>query len=257
MYDDRDFFWSRGIATVVAGRRPGRSEGNGAESSRRTARRGCGASRSCHAGGRQIPGEVGRLARGEKGTEQLSPKPKAGDSEVEHTRNLTTMTAKGYLAAAEVRAGRDDAAKAIAVDYTNPGGALAEVHLFIGIAQARAGRKEAAQETFTNVVKLRDLHGAGNPSWYSIVSAQAAAGDLAGAVKSGAGYLCPDLVAGDRGTSPSRPIRGGFRKTIVQRLTEKPLSRCIAEQLVAQKAGTSRTSRAGCQTVPRRRRTNS
>src|SRR5205814_5287395 len=54
------------------------------------------------------------------------------------------VLAKGYIAAAEVRAGRDDAALALVKELEHPG-AQAYILQMTALAQARAGRKDASK----------------------------------------------------------------------------------------------------------------
>jgi tetratricopeptide (TPR) repeat protein len=123
------------------------------------------------AGARQAMGEL------------PAPDAKAGDR-----RSITELLARGYLAAAEVRAGHDDAALALAKDLPRAGDKAYVLH-FTALAQARAGRKEASAATFAKAVELvtktPDADGGGT-TLHNIASAQAAAGDFAGAAKTAA-----------------------------------------------------------------------
>jgi hypothetical protein len=100
-------------------------------------------------------------------------------------RRAPELKAKGYLAAAEVRAGHDEAALALAKDFDLPGERAYVLH-FAALAQARAGRKAESAVSFAKAVdlvtKAPDPDGGGT-TLHNIASAQAAAGDHAGAAK--------------------------------------------------------------------------
>ena len=96
------------------------------------------------------------------------------------------LKAKGYLAAALVRTGQDNAALALAADFEPPG-QKAYIYHWVALAQARAGRKEAAKLNFDKAIEL--LTGADNkqtptgPAMYNLAGALALAGDFKTALK--------------------------------------------------------------------------
>jgi RNA polymerase sigma factor (sigma-70 family) len=102
-----------------------------------------------------------------------------------------------YLAAAEVRAGRDDAAAKIA-DGFKLAGEKAHVLQFVALAQARAGRKDASKATFARAIELSATSGGVGARQHNIASAQALAGDFDGAMQTAekAGGLAISNVAG-------------------------------------------------------------
>jgi len=63
------------------------------------------------------------------------------------------LKAKGCIAAAEVRAGRDEAALALVRDFENPR-QQAYILQIAALAQARAGRKDASKANFNRAVNL-------------------------------------------------------------------------------------------------------
>ena len=93
------------------------------------------------------------------------------------------LKAKGYIAAAEVRAGRDDAALVLARDFEEPG-EQAYIFHFVALVQARAGKKDAAKVNFNRAIELvtEDAKGSGT-TLHNIATAQALAGDFVGAAK--------------------------------------------------------------------------
>jgi hypothetical protein len=95
------------------------------------------------------------------------------------------LLAKGYIAAAEVRAGRDDAALALVKDFDQPG-AQAYILQVTALAQARAKRKDASKANFQRAVELvtsSPKAKVGGTSLISIAQAQALAGDIGSAVR--------------------------------------------------------------------------
>jgi tetratricopeptide (TPR) repeat protein len=100
-------------------------------------------------------------------------------------RRAPELKAKGYLAAAAVRAGRDEAALQLARDFDQPGEKAYILH-FTALAQARAGRKAESQTTFAKAVDLVTKApdpDEGGTTLHNIASAQSAAGDHAGAAR--------------------------------------------------------------------------
>jgi Flp pilus assembly protein TadD len=87
---------------------------------------------------------------------------------------------------AMVRAGQDDAALALAKDLEQPG-QKAYVFHWVALAQARAGRKDAAKVNFDKAIELAANKGTGGTSLHNIASAQALAGDFPAALKTAAG----------------------------------------------------------------------
>ncbi|HET6572977.1 MAG TPA: sigma-70 family RNA polymerase sigma factor [Fimbriiglobus sp.] len=93
------------------------------------------------------------------------------------------LNAKAYLAAAEVRAGRDETAKALALDFKRPR-EQAHVLQFVALAQARKGRKDEAKTTFARAIELATAKpGSPGVTLNNIATAQALAGDFEGAAK--------------------------------------------------------------------------
>jgi tetratricopeptide (TPR) repeat protein len=122
-----------------------------------------------------------------KALAQVSPADSKAGPRAADLRRMPELIAKGYLAGAEVRAGRDDTALGLASDFDKPGEKAYILH-FTALAQARAGRKAESAVTFARAIDLvtknpdPDPH-QGGTSLHNIASAQAAAGDHAGAAK--------------------------------------------------------------------------
>ncbi|HKB06195.1 MAG TPA: hypothetical protein VKD90_28630 [Gemmataceae bacterium] len=128
------------------------------------------------------------LPAARKALAQMPPADPKADPRAAGLRRTAELIAKGFLAAAEVRAGRDDAAVALAGDFTRPGEQAYVLH-FVALAQARAGRKEASAANFAKSIDLVTRAPASDrtgTSLHNIASAQAAAGDFAGAAKTAA-----------------------------------------------------------------------
>ena len=95
------------------------------------------------------------------------------------------LKAKGYIAAAEVRAGHDEAALASLRDFENPRQQAYILHI-AALAQARAGRKDACKANFIRAVNLvtgDPKPGPGGTSMKNIAVAEALAGDFSAAVQ--------------------------------------------------------------------------
>jgi tetratricopeptide (TPR) repeat protein len=92
------------------------------------------------------------------------------------------LNGKAMLAIVEVRTGHDDAAQAIVKSCPRSGDKAFLLH-HIGLAQARAGRKEAAKATFDAALKCVEGDDKGLGITTNIVSAQAASGDIEGALR--------------------------------------------------------------------------
>ena len=140
-------------------------------------------------------------------------------------RWVIELLANGYLAAAEVRAGRDEAAAALAEDFSKPGEKAYVLH-FAALAQARAGRKTESAATFARAIELvtknPDPDGGGT-SLHNIASAQAAARDFAGAAKTVG--LLPDGSIAWSNLATYQAEAGEFaaaRKTAVDHLADSP-----------------------------------
>jgi hypothetical protein len=87
------------------------------------------------------------------------------------------LKAKAYLASAEVRAGNDKAAAALAEDFSRPR-EQAHILQYVALAQARAKRIDASKATFARCNELvadKDIH--------NLVGVQALAGDYDGAAE--------------------------------------------------------------------------
>jgi hypothetical protein len=96
------------------------------------------------------------------------------------------LRAKGYLAAALVRTGQDNSALALAADFDLPG-QKAYIYQWTALAQARAGRKEAAKASFDKAIELMtgaddQKPGQGTTS-HNLACALALAGDSKAALK--------------------------------------------------------------------------
>jgi RNA polymerase sigma factor (sigma-70 family) len=87
------------------------------------------------------------------------------------------LIARAYLAAGEAAAGRDDAATALAKEVEDPHHRV-YVLQFAGLAQARSKRPDASKVTFARAAALVPAEHA----LHNLASAQALAGDFAGAV---------------------------------------------------------------------------
>jgi tetratricopeptide (TPR) repeat protein len=108
--------------------------------------------------------------------------PKEQNPQQLRRRVVMELKAKGYLAAAEVRAGRDEVALAMAGDFPEPDDQAYILH-FAALAQARAGRKEAAKVNFAKAIELVAKGTGQSTTLHNIASAQALAGDFVGAAK--------------------------------------------------------------------------
>ncbi len=104
--------------------------------------------------------------------------PQVVGKEDDRMRLLAELISKGYLAAAEVRAGRDEVALAMAGDFPLPGDRAYLFH-FVALAQARAGRQDASKTNFARAVELVMKH-QGQPGTHirNIIYAQFRAGDF-------------------------------------------------------------------------------
>lgn len=150
------------------------------------------------------------------------------------------LKAKGCIAAAEVRAGRDEAALALVRDFENPR-QQAYILQIAALAQARAGRKDASKANFNRAVNLLTgdpKPGPGGTSMRNIAVAEALAGDFAAAVQhakeSGDFGLTLALVADLQ--AESRDFAGA-RKTaeLVKKFQAAPMNACDAFRNVARK----------------------
>jgi RNA polymerase sigma factor (sigma-70 family) len=113
----------------------------------------------------------------------VPPKPKPQAAPQPGLEHWWDLKAKAFIAAAEARAGRDDAAKALALDFASPG-QQAYVLQYVGLAQGRAGRKDAAKATFARAAELLEKTDGTGTGWHLLAAAQTLAGDHDGAVKS-------------------------------------------------------------------------
>lgn len=106
----------------------------------------------------------------------------------------SVLIAKGYLAAGEVRAGRDATATACVKEFKEPGEQAYLLHV-IALAQARAGRKDASKANFLRAIELAGSDPDGtSTTLHNIASAQALAGDFAGAAQT-AGRIQDGTIA--------------------------------------------------------------
>jgi tetratricopeptide (TPR) repeat protein len=125
------------------------------------------------------------VAAARKALAQMPPANPKVEAPAAQFRRAPELKAKGYLAAAEVRAGHDEAALALARDFDQPDEKAYILH-FTALAQARAGRKAESAVSFAKAVdlvsKAPDPDGSGT-SLHNIASAQAAAGDHVGAAR--------------------------------------------------------------------------
>jgi hypothetical protein len=111
-----------------------------------------------------------------------APDRKATGRAAEYGR-VAELIAKGYVAIAEVRAGRDVAAAEFVKDFKRPGEQAYLLHS-IALAQARAGRKDESKASFLRAIELvADNEDGVRTTLHNIASAQALAGDFAGAVR--------------------------------------------------------------------------
>jgi tetratricopeptide (TPR) repeat protein len=177
--------------------------------------------------------EGARMALAQMPAADAKAEPRAGE-----LRRTIELIAKGYLAAAEVRAGKDDAALALAADFSRVGDRAYILH-FVALAQARAGRKDASAKTFAQaidlVAKTPDPDGAGT-SLHNIATAQAAAGDFTGAAKTAG--LQPGGTIAWSNLAYFQAQAGDFtaaRKAATDHLADSPFWSARTLQFVAEK----------------------
>ncbi|WP_020474946.1 hypothetical protein [Zavarzinella formosa] len=143
------------------------------------------------------------------------------------TNETRAMYARAYIAAAEVRAGRDEAATALLKDCKRKGDEALLLQ-FIALAQARAGRKDASKAGFAKALEYHEADPAGLCLSPQLACAQALSGDIDGAIRTAAKLKCNSITWGeiisrqtaagdfngarqtandhlDRGSNPSRP----------------------------------------------------
>jgi hypothetical protein len=116
------------------------------------------------------------------------------------------LHAKAYLAAAEVRAGNDKAALALAEDFSRPGN-QAYIFQHVALAQARAGRAAESKATFARSHAL--VTSEGSELW-NLIGARSLAGDFDGAAET-AKKLDPADVTLWESLSYGKAIAGDYQ----------------------------------------------
>ncbi|WP_020474945.1 hypothetical protein [Zavarzinella formosa] len=103
------------------------------------------------------------------------------------------LLARSHLAAAEVRAGRDEAALAFLKDFDRPEDQAFLLQV-IALDQARAGRREVSTMNFARAIERAALADDRDPYLSGIIEAQALAGDFDGATWTAQYFRCGLLL---------------------------------------------------------------